>query len=167
MKYHNVDPRQISIIELRPRTVVELFSEPFFYGDRRVIENISLGDSRFVDIGCKVEHHWKGFVRSMKIWDYDYYYNTFKRIRYCNQNSDCGEWEYCLCPGGQYDPSWCPRKKKRCMHVSNFLHAKRKSIQMEDTVDVNCMINEMKMMGRYVPFRNIKKIGNKCWYQYP
>ncbi len=166
LKYHRLDPRNIATMELGPRTVVELFSEPAFFGESRLIENVSTAESRFIDIGCNVDHHWKGYVRSMKIWNYDYYYHEFKRIRYCTKNIQCGSQEYCLCPGGQFDQTWCATEKKRCLPISKFLHAKPKRVLPNDTVDINCMINELSAMDPHVHFRNVMRAGDKCYYKY-
>jgi len=166
LKYHRLDPRNIATIELGPRTLVELFSEPAFYGEKRIIENVSLTQPRFIDIGCNVDHHWKGYIRSIKVWDYDYHYNQFKRIRYCTKNEQCGSQEYCLCPGGQFDKTWCVNQRKRCLPMSKLLHAVPKRIVPNDTVDVNCMINELSGMDPYVQFRDIIRAGDKCYYQY-
>ena len=158
-----IDPENITGITVGPRTVLQVFSDPYFYRLRRTIKNPSYKQSVHINIGCfKEQQIWRGIVRSFKIWNYHYYDSLFG-MRFCQKDSDCYNTEYCLCPGGQRKGEWCPITKKRCLHKSKYLHNKDKEIYPDDLVDMNCLMYHVKQYNKpYVNFRDVKRFCEKC-----
>jgi hypothetical protein len=158
----NVEPRDISEIEVGPRTVLELFSSAFMYGDRRVVKNPSFGNFLKYNLGCLEDHSiWKGDIRSFRLWDYDYY-QKIHTVQSCTKHNQCKWNEYCLCPNGYARKEWCPKMGRFCLPMSRYLQSKPKDIDENDLVNVPCL--NKKISGKnYRDFRNITREAEKCY----
>lgn len=156
-----LNPYEITGLTLGPRTVVEIFTGPKFSGIKKVIVNRSYSKNKTVNIGC-IDNYiiFEGFIRSIKIWSYNYYYKV-NTPKYCDKNSDCGFQEYCLCPDGQKQEEWCPIEKKRCMNMSHYLQSNLPEVREPDLIEVSCLQNEL-MNNKYLTFDEIKDKCNKC-----
>jgi len=157
----------ISGFTIGPRTVLELHSTPYLYGEKKIICNESYSEDKFVDIGCeptKKEYcKWLNNILSFRIWDYNYWV-MIMNPRYCNKDTDCNQDEYCLCPGGQEFGEWCPYSKKRCLHKSHYLQSKRKTLHISDLIDTSCLKTQIKDTNkRYLRASNIKGLSERCY----
>lgn len=159
-----VVPKAITGVRLGPRTVVELFREDNFSGNKRVIENESFSDTKTVDIGCvQDDPFWLGAVRSFKLYDYAYWYSLHS-IRYCDNDSNCQWNERCLCRNGCEDPAWCKESKKRCLPMARYLQCRPPSVAPLTMVKKSCLeeqLNDNK--NSFVPFKDIKSMSNRCF----
>lgn len=157
----------ISGFKVGPKTVTQIYSDPFFYSLRKTLVNDKKDDELKWDVGCFIDHGvWNGIIRSFKIWDYDYYM-SIHGTRYCESDKDCRNYEKCLCRGGQKNPDWCPESKRRCMHKSQFLHDAERKARDSDLVNLECLKKEIndniKEYGnKYEIFNNIKNMVKKC-----
>jgi hypothetical protein len=166
----------ITAIEVGPETVLEVFSDPYIYSLKEKMINKHTDKIQRYELGCKVDHGlWAGIMRSFRIWNYAYYRSRFG-TRYCNEDSECNDYEYCLCRGGQRKKEWCPKSKKRCVHKSTFLHNKNRQVHLDDFVDLDCLkgkIDDYKKKwtphsnansntNDMAPFRNVKYLIEEC-----
>jgi hypothetical protein len=162
LKQWNIEPKDISAVEIGPRTVVELYSSAFFEGDRRIIKNPSFSEYNKYEIGCLEDHQiWHGNIRSFRLWDFDFY-QKINSMQACTDNSECKENEYCLCPNGYARGEWCPKTGKFCFPVSRYLQSKHKNINGGDIVNLDCLSNKLGTK-RYGEFSKIKRDSESCY----
>lgn len=151
----------ISGIEVGPNTVVQTFRDPNFHTMVNTLKNESAGPRHF-DFGCVLGHNkWKSMVRAIKVWHFDEWLRVYGVIQ-CNKDSDCYDYQLCLCKTGERHPSWCPNEKRRCMHRSKLKHEKAKKIRESDLVDMFCVADYMNRRPFIRSFANIKKVANLC-----
>ena len=159
---------------LGPLTVVELYNDPFLNDLAEVIINDTTNKLAIYDKNCfsdelQIDHSFRGqgeFIRSVKLWDYDYYMNN-RAIRYCNTDFDCGLSEYCLCPNGNYNGDLCPLEKKRCMPMAEYNDQLERELVDSDIVNQQCLnygINKYKHFWnkKIIPFSDLKRISAYC-----
>lgn len=157
----------ITGIRVGPKTVVEVYSDPYLYTLRRKIINDSETRSKHLELGCFEDHSvWAGIIRSLRMVSYEYYKRS-SGTRYCESDDQCRDNEYCLCKGGQKDKSWCPSSKRRCMHKSNLSHDRKRTIELSDLIDLNCMnskfANYKAKNGKYIStMRDIHDMAIDC-----
>ncbi len=153
---------RITALEVAPKTVLQIYSDPYHY---RIRETIVNGEDRSKtwEIGCFEDHNiWAGVIRSFRIWDYDYY-DSIYGTRFCKVDQDCYSNEYCLCEGGQKNPEWCTATKQRCLPKSRYWHNGEKEIQLDDLVDIKCLQHKlMASHNKYGSFRDIKYMCQQC-----
>lgn len=162
LKYWNIEPKDISAVEIGPRTVVELFSSAFFDTDRRIVKNPSFNQVNKYEIGCLEDHHlWTGYVRSFRLWDYDHY-EKIHSLQACSHHSDCLDNEYCLCPNGYARKEWCTGTGRFCFPKSRYLQSKPKNIVPGDLVNLDCLSNKLGSK-KYADYSTIKRESEKCY----
>lgn len=154
-----VTPTEISGLLVGPRTVVELYSDSNLYERTGIIINKSHHNNKFHDLGCVLNENWQGYLRSFRIWNYDYYIKVHS-IRYCNSDIECNNDEYCLCPNGYQQPAWCPIQKRRCMHKSKYLQSNLPKVGKYDIIDTDCV--NYRLNRRYTSFNEIEKASSNC-----
>ena len=153
---------QISEILIGPSTVLQYFESPNFTGHKNTIINSSKDKVKKFAVGCLEDHEiWRGKVRSFIIWTYDYYSAVFG-IRYCKSDSDCGQYEACLCKDGQENPVWCPDTKRRCMNKGKFFNDAPYPIRLNQYVADKCLQARLDKKGDIVTFDDVKKASIKC-----
>lgn len=164
-KIHKIglDTKNISGFKVGPKTVVQVYSDPFFYRIRKVLINDKEDNELKWDFRCLIDN---GIIRSFKIWDYDYYMDIHG-TRYCGSDKDCRDYEMCLCRGGQRNADWCPESKRRCLPKGQFLHDAERKVTGNDLIDMECLKKEMnknkeKNGNNYEIFQNIKSMAGKC-----
>lgn len=152
---------------LGPKTVLQTYSDPYLHRLKKLVINDSETETRHWDVGCVEDHGlWDGTVRSFRVWDY-HYYDSIYGVRYCNEDNECNENEYCLCLGGQKNPEFCKEQRKRCMPKSHYLHNAERAINIDDLVDMDCMSKEIvqhkqKEGKNLIAFRHMKKMAERC-----
>lgn len=157
----SINTDMITSIEVGPKTVLEAYSDPGMYRLRKRIKNGSETGTKKFEIGCFEDHGvWAGIIRSFRIWDYEYYMSIYG-TRYCEQDTECREDEYCLCKGGQRKGEWCPESKKRCVHKSKYLHNIDRDVKVGDIVDLDCMRSYLKKKPM-MSYGEMKPLLNKC-----
>ncbi len=154
-----ITPTQISGFLVGPRTVVEFYSDGVLYEKDGIVINKSYCHNKFHDLGCTLDENWKGYLRSFRIWNYDYY-KKVHTVRYCRSDKECKSDEYCLCPNGYQQPAWCPIQKRRCMHKSKYLQSNYPRVDKYDLVDVDCLSHKLK--NKFLPFNEIAEASAKC-----
>lgn len=159
---------------LGPKTVVELYADPFMNDlldiiindtdDKIVIyEQPCLSDEQQIDHSFRQKNM---YIRSIKLWNYNYY-KHYKATRYCDNDSECFYGEYCLCPNRIQNGEWCPVQKKRCMPKAEFVEKSRRIMEDGDIIDSHCveshMNNYKKKWGTpIIPFSELKDISTIC-----
>ena len=157
----------ITGIKVGPKTIVQIFSDPYHYRLRDRFINETDDKTKQWEAGCFQDHGlWTGIIRSFRIWDYDYY-DSVHGLRYCDADNECRDYELCLCPGGQKKAEWCPVRKRRCLHKGNLLHNKERILNVDDLVNMDCLCKEMmkykkKYNNNITSFRNIKHMAETC-----
>lgn len=160
-----VDTNVISAVSVGPMTAVELYDGPNLDGKRRLVVNPSENPrEKKIEIGCITDHLiWEGAIRSFRIWDYEFY-NKEQTPKYCNSDSECQSYEYCLCPGGQRQPEWCPIEKRRCSPVSNYIQSSYPSVTNSNLINKQCISERMRAFDNnpYVSMEDIKNMSFYC-----
>jgi len=157
----------ITKITLGPKTVVQIYSDPYLYRLRKRLMNGSSTKGKEFEIGCIEDHGtWAGILRSFRVWDYDYYMSLYG-TRYCDTNDECRDGELCLCKGGEMNKDWCPVSKKRCKPKAHFLHNAEREVNKDDLVNIGCMMNQIRKHQRgdemkVLSFRDVTDIANQC-----
>jgi hypothetical protein len=159
---------------LGPKTVVEIYDDPFLNDIVDVIINdtdnkLVLFDKKCNSDELQIDHSFRKngqFIRSVKIWNYDYYMNN-KAIRYCKSDFQCGLSEYCVCPNENYNGDFCPLEKKRCVPVSEYSDQLERNMVPSDIVNQTCFIEHANKYRKYwgtrtIPFGDIQKISAYC-----
>lgn len=143
----SIQPQQISSISVGPKTVLEFYSDPNLNGQKYRVINSSTDKMKVYNFGCFEDHQiWRGNVRSFIIMTYDYYNSVYGK-RYCSSTNQCHQNEMCLCPGGQEHPSWCEKKKRRCMDQGYFVNEFPITLKKQDMVYTSCLEGKIKNFG--------------------
>lgn len=159
-----INSEDITAITVGPKTVLEAYGVNNLVGKKRLIINDTEDKEKILHIGCAENHPVsEGSVRSFIIWDYDYYFEVFG-VRYCDKDSQCKDYEYCLCKGGQRDPNWCPRSKKRCLPVSRYIQSRHPYPKNYDYVNTDCLKNNIdkEITPNFITFADLAKRSNSC-----
>lgn len=164
----NILSELITKVIVGPKTVVELYYDPYLYRFMRILKNDSATENLEHNLGCFEDFGtWSGAVRSLRIWDYDTFQKLYG-VRYCDNDADCRETEYCLCPQGQRKAEWCPESKRRCLPMSKFMHQRDKMVELDDLVDKQCFNEEIaKYKNKFdnkpvISFRDLRLMASKC-----
>jgi hypothetical protein len=137
-----IDPTQIISVLVGPKTVLEYYDTSNFVGSKRRVINSSDKKVKGHKFDCPEDPTWKGFVRSFIVMTYDYY-NKVYGTQYCEHDSDCGQYQKCMCSGGHTHPSQCPSEKRRCMHPYGLINESPIALKNTDQVDYTCLNKEL------------------------
>jgi len=92
-------------------------------------------------------------------------------IKYCNNDTECKNYESCMCPGGEKNKEWCINQKRRCMHKSNLLHDAKKELSDVDLIDMKCLSKKMLEFNNInnnennlTTFKEIERLARDCAY---
>lgn len=146
LRKDGINPHNISEILVGPMTVIEMFSETYFSGDRHKIINDKKTEGITYTIGCPNDQKWKPKVGSIIILTFEHY-NKVHGIPYCTKDKDCKSNQMCLCKHGQSHPSWCPNEKQRCMNKAYFTYEFPITLNDNDQIDLDCYHQELKKVG--------------------
>lgn len=153
-----IDTSDISAVKIGPKTVVQLYSDPYFFGLKKVISNGTTDKVKLYNIANN-SSTFTGYVRSLRVWDYEYYRSIFG-VRYCDDHGECRENEYCMCKSGHTKGEWCEESKKRCLPKSRYLNDKDKILHEDSLVDTKCLAYTFD--NNIVTFRELKKKATRC-----
>jgi len=157
----DIDPKDISAVEVGPRTILELFKDGDLYGEKKVIKNTSYSDKKHVELGCFKDEIWAGNYRSFRIWTHEYW-DSLYGIRHCKKDDECYSTEYCLCPNGYLRGEYC-NGEKICSPKSHFLQSRPLEVRDADLVNIPCL-NDLfsKDKNGFINFRDIRNMSKKC-----
>jgi hypothetical protein len=158
-----IDPADVSKVSVGPETVFIYYETPTFEGATGEVINNTPDTIQYHDFGCETATTWKGTFKSFIVMTYDNY-NKVYGIKYCNDKSECGTGQYCLCPKGQEHPSWCPQSKRRCMNWAYFTHESPIPIISTDEIYIQCLEDQMKQFakGTKIKYDVLKEFDLKC-----
>ncbi|AYV82189.1 MAG: hypothetical protein Homavirus14_5 [Homavirus sp.] len=170
LQHLEIDTGAISGVSVGPRTVAELYSGPNLDGVRKLLMNPSYTNEKQYQFGCTNNTvNLADAVRSFRVWSY-HYYEKVNNYRYCSNDTDCGSKEYCLCPNGQQQESWCPNDKRRCLPVSKHIQTNEPVIHDYDTLNKQCLANQIANLQSStnspdtININDIKKMAHSCAY---
>lgn len=162
IKSYLIDPTTISTIDVGPSTVLVFFENGDFTGkSHTVINDTKDKKTTYTFFPCpKDNNKWYVSLNSFRIYAYDYY-NSIFGIRYCENNNECGNNEYCMCENGQTNGLWCMKSKKRCMNKNFWMGNYGLPINNEDTITTSCMATQLGNGGD-ISFEELKNKFMPC-----
>lgn len=156
--------KDITAITVGPKTVLEAYYSNNLLGPKKLLINDTEDTEKLLQLKCIEKNPLiEDNINSLTIWDYDYYFENFG-VRYCDNDTQCNDHEYCLCKGGQKDPGWCPVTKKRCLPVSRFIRARPPYPLNSDYIHSKCLSNKLSAEGipEYITYAGVADRGYPC-----
>lgn len=148
---------KISGITIGPYTVIEGYKDDELREKRKTIVNDTEEEKKW-EIGCEEKE-----IKSFRIWK-EKRYNMKEKIKYCENDKECKEYEICMCKGGERREEWCRKEKRRCMHRSNLLHESERKMRNKDKINKKCMEEEMRKIKKdQMEYKDMKRISKKCY----
>lgn len=175
----NYNPRQITIVDIGPKTIVELYSGPNHNNSKWILKNHTSNKIKRVYFGCygkhdsrpNIHHPWTNRIRSLKLFDHKTYERIFG-LTICRNHNECKKNELCVCPSGHEDGRWCPETGKKCLqHIrlnkneypGRYEYNTDYNMPNNEYVDSRCIVDTLyRFRRKYHNYADMRRFMRLC-----